>query len=603
MKLLNLLSKNIILEVSEKVKNQLLTKFKPTTEDSDETILNNIDMFDRYKQGLPVDGRDIMRYSYEDLKNLIQSKETTKGLNDIFTEFKKKEKGIENNNLKRYIKKFLEIQSELPKDKQNILKFNFLNLVKLVDDLYPRLFVKKMFGKYSKENPNLTQDQILYYLDSYYENFDLIPFDTKGVDKMSFSELEHLLDGLQGKKEQSDKNKEDLSNINLKYDENGLKIFAPTTKDQCIRLRNGRGWCTSREGSGNMYYNYRLGNSRTLYYVIDEDKPFDDLNFATVILVDPNGRMAMADKSNSGTYGGSTNIPFSQIVSKVPKLEGLEYIFEPNPLTQDEKRLIDTVKNARVGDNPMESFNTPQEVEMWLEYNSPKLTDVQYSNIIPELKKKYIALGMDLSSNMIKSSEPDVLRYYISKKIDSIKSKGINNLSTEDIALLNTPILKKVKEEFKPKFAKELVSGNEGTKVEIEYPSGNSSKFVALYGFGELFDSLPENMTNFLFNNKSNSEINLDVPASISRFKDLQALLLMNCVSSIPENIGDLEKLSFLSLPNNPNLTSLPSSVLDLPSILFVNLTNSNPTLPEGFNDRFTEEGGGNGRLFVRNMG
>jgi hypothetical protein len=603
MKLLNLLSKNIILEVSEKVKNQLLAKFKPTTDDSDETILNNIDMFDRYKQGLSVDSRDIMRYSYEDLKNLIQSKETTKGLSDIFTEFKKKEKGIENNNLKRYIKKFLEIQSELPKDKQNILKFNFLNLVKLVDDLYPRLFVKKMFGKYSKENPNLTQDQILYYLDSYYENFDLIPFDTKGVDKMSFTELEHLLDGLQGKKEQSDKNKEDLSNIDLKYDENGLKIFAPTTKDQCIRLRNGRGWCTSREGSGNMYYNYRLGHERTLYYVIDEDKPFDDVNFATVILVDPSGRMAMADKSNSGTYGGSTNIPFSQIVSKVPKLQGLEYIFEAKPLTQEEKQLINTVKNAKVGDNPMESFNTPQEVEMWLEYNSPKLTDIQYSNIIPELKKKYIALGMDLSSNMIKSSEPDVLRYYISKKIDSIKSKGINNLSTEDVALLNTPILKKVKEEFKPKFAKELVSGNEGTKVEIEYPSGNSSKFVALYGFGELFDSLPENMTNFLFNNKSNSEINLDVPASISRFKDLQALLLMNCVSSIPENIGDLEKLSFLSLPNNPNLTSLPSSVLDLPSILFVNLTNSNPTLPEGFNDRFTEEGGGNGRLFVRNMG
>ena len=602
MKLLNLLTKNIILEVSEKIKKQLLTKFKPTTEDSDETILNNIDMFDRYKQGLPIDKRDIMRYSYEDLKNLIQSKETSKGLDDIFTEFKKKEKGIENNNLKRYIKKFLEIQSELPKDKQNILKFNFLNLVKLVDDLYPRLFVKKMFGKYSKENPNLTQDQILYYLDSYYENFDLIPFDTKGVDKMSFSELEHLLDGLQGKKEQSDKNKEDLSNIDLKYNENGLKIFAPTTKDQCIRLRNGRGWCTSREGSGNMYYNYRLGHSRTLYYVIDEDKDFDDLNFATVILVDPSGRMAMADKSNTGTYGGSTNIPFSQIVSKVPKLQGLEYIFEPKPLTQEEKQLINTVKNARVGDNPMESFNTPQEVEMWLEYNSPKLTDIQYSNITSELKKKYIALGMDLSSSMIKSSEPEVLRYYISKKIDSIKSKGINNLTTEDIALLNTPILKKVKEEFKPKFAKELTSGG-GTKVEIEYPTGNSSKFVALYGFEDLFDSLPDNMTNFLFNNKSKTEVNLELPSSISRFQDLEALLLMNCVSSIPENIGDLKNLNFLALPDNTNLTSLPSSILDLPSLLFLNLKGSNPMLPEGFNDRFSEEGGKGSGFFTRKMG
>ena len=602
MKLLNLLSKNIILEVSEKVKKQLLAKFKPTTEDSDETILNNIDMFDRYKQGLSVDSRDIMRYSYEDLKNLIQSKETAKGLDDIFTEFKKKEKGIENNSLKRYIKKFLEIQSELPKDKQNILKFNFLTLVKLIDDLYPRLLVKKMFAKYSKENPNLTQDQILYYLDSYYENFDLIPFDTKGVDKMSFSDLEHLLDGLQGKKEQSDKNKEDLSNIDLKYDENGLKIFAPTTKDQCIRLRNGRGWCTSREGSGNMYYNYRLGHERTLYYVIDEDKSFDDLNFATVILVDPSGRMAMADKSNSGTYGGSTNIPFSQIVSKVPKLEGLEYIFEPKPLTQEEKQLINTVKNAKVGDNPMESFNSPQEVEMWLEYNSPKLTTSQYSNITPDLKKKYIALGMDLSSDMIKSSEPEVLRYYISKKIDSIKNKGVNNLTSEDIALLNTPILKKVKEEFKPKFAKDLISGG-GTKVEIEYPNGNSSKFVALYGFGELFDSLPDNMTNFLFNNKSNSEINLELPKSISRFKDLEALLLMKCVSSIPDNIGDLKKLNFLALPDNPNLTSLPPSILNLPDLLFINLKGSNPQFPDGFESRYSEEGGSGSGFYTRTMG
>jgi hypothetical protein len=592
MKLLNLLSKNIILEVSEKVKNQLYAKFSADTTDSREEIISNIDLFDRYKQGLPAEKRDIMKYSYEDLKNLIQSKQTAKGLDDIFTEFKKKEKGIENNNLKRYIKKFLEIQSELPKDKQNISKFSFLNLVKIIDDLYPRLIVKKMLEKYSKENPNLTQDQILYYIDSYTTNFDQIPFNVKGVDKMKFSELEHLLDGLQGKKGPSGDKKEDLGNIDLKYDENNLKIFAPKTKDQCIRLRNGRGWCTSREGSGNMYYNYRLGHERTLYYVIDEDKDFDDLNFATVILVDPNGRKSMADKSNSGKYGGSTNLPWSEIVSKVPKLKDLEYVFEPQPLTQEERQLINTVRNARVGDNPMESFNTPQEVEMWLEYNSPRLSDIQYSNITPDLKKKYIALGMDLSSNMIKSSEPEVLRYYISKKIDRLKNTSVNNLSREDIALLNTPILKKVKEEFKPKFAKDLTTGG-GTKIEIEYPNGNASKFVALYGFDELFDSLPENITNFLFNNKSNDDFNLELPKTISRFKNLEALLLMKCVSSVPEEIGELKNLSFLALPDNPNLSSLPSSILDLPNLMFVNLKGSEPSLPEGFNNSFNNEGSG----------
>jgi hypothetical protein len=599
MKLLKLLTKEIILEVSEKLKKQLLAKFKPTTEDSDETILNNINMFDRYKQGLPVEKRDIMRYSYEDLKNLVQSKETAKGLEDIFTEFKKKEKGIENNNLKRYIKKFLEIQSELPKDKKDILKYNFLNLVKLVDDLYPRLIVKKMMDKYSKENPNLTQDQILYYIDSYNENFDLIPFDTKGIDKMSFSQLEHLLDGLQGKKGASSKDKEDLGNIDLKYDENGLKIFAPKTKDQCIRLRNGRGWCTSREGSGNMYYNYRLGHERTLYYVIDEDKDFDDLNFATVILVDPNGRKSMADKSNSGKYGGSTNLPWSEIVSKVPKLKDLEYIFEPKPLTQEERQLINTVRNARVGDDPMKSFNTPQEVEMWLEYNSPRLSDVQFSNITPDLKKKYIALGMDLSANMIKSSEPEVLRYYISKKIDKLKNTSVNNLSREDIALLNTPILKKVKEEFKPKFAKDLTTGG-GSKIEIEFPNGNASKFVALYGFDELFDSLPSDITNFLFNNKSNDEFNLVLPKSISRFKNLEALLLMKCVSSIPEEIGELKNLSFLALPDNPNLESIPASVLNLPNLMFINLKGSKPQFPEGFSEKFGEEGGNGSGFYTK---
>jgi hypothetical protein len=406
---------------------------------------------------------------------------------------------------------------------------------------------------------------------------------------MTFSELEHLLDGLQDKKNTSDKT-EEVGDVDLKYNENGLKIFAPVTKDQCIRLRNGRGWCTSREGSGNMYYNYRLGHERTLYYVIDEDKNFDDLNFATVILVDPNGQMAMADKSNSGRYGGSTNLPWSEIVDKVPKLKNLKDIFVPKPLTKDEKELISKVKNARVGDNPMESFDTPQEVDMWLEYNSPRLSDAQYSNLTSGLKKKYIALGMDLSSSMIKSSEPEVLKYYISKKIDNIKSKGIGNLSSEDISLLNTPMLKQVKESLKSKFAKEITT-DKGQKVEISYPQGAPSKFIALYGFEDLFDSLPEDITHFAFVNQSNDTVELDLPTSISRFKDLEALLLTKCVRRLPKEIGSLRKLSFLALPYNSNLDSIPSTILNIPGLNFINLKESNPKLPEGFKNLFSNEG------------
>jgi len=601
-KLLSVLKTTLLNEVSEKVKKQLVSKWGTSTEDTPETMISYIDSFETIKSGLPADKRDIMKYSYDDLKNIIKSRLSSKIMSDIFTEFKKKESKIENTALKNYIKRFLEIESLLPASKKNITNYKFLELVKMVDDVYPKLISKKLSEKFMKENPELTQDQVLFYIGSYFEILDEIPSDSKRVDDMTFVEFEHLIDGISGEKKSTQNKSKDLSDIAMKYDENNLKIFAPKTKDQCIKLRNGRSWCTSREGGGNMYYNYRLGNERTLYYVIDEDKGFDDLNFACVVLVDPNGGMSLADGSNSGTYSGHSNVPWNDIVKKLPKLANLKSIFKPEPLTVQEKELINVVKNARVGDNPMESFKSPQEVEMWLEYNSPRLTDIQFSNLDINLKKKYIALGMDLTSSMIQNSEPEVIKYYVSKKIDSIKTTNIKNLTSTEIALLNTPILKKLKEELKSKFAGEMGSGTSGNKIEIEYPNGPSAKFAALYGFGNLFESLPNNITNFLFNNKSDDNINLSVPSSISRFKNLEALLLMKCVSELPEEIGSLQNLTFLALPNNPNLKKLPKSILLLKNVKFINLQSTNPEFPEGFENFYKEEIPGSG-FYARKPG
>lgn len=593
MRLLKFLSESILNEVSEKVKNQLYSKFKDDTSDSREVIMTYIDSFDRYKDGLPSDKRDITKYSYNELKSLIDSKQSVKNIADIFKQFKKKETGIENTQLKKYIKKFLEIQSELPKEYQDINKFKFLDVVKLIDKAYFGLLTKKLSEKFSTENPNLTRDQIIFYINSYNDNFDLIPFETKGVDKMSFSELEHLLDGLEGKKEATNKDKADVDDIDLKYDQNNLKIFAPKTKDQCIRLKNGRGWCTSREGSGNMYYNYRLGNERTLYYVIDEDKDFKDLDFASVILVDPNGRMALADKSNSGRYAGIANLPWDEIVSKIPKLEGLKDIFKPEPLTQEERELINVVKNARVGDNPMEHFNSPQQVEMWLEYNSPTLKDIQYSNLTPDLKKKYIALGMNLSSGMINSSEPEVLKYYIGKRIDIIKDNSIDRLSKEDIALLKTPMLKKLKEELKPKFAGSLTSGGENLTID-SFETGAVGKFVSLYGLDDLFKSLPDTLKQFQILNRNTPGLIVQIPEDIGRFKQLNMILLDNCINSIPDSVCTLPNLSFLVLINNPQLTEIPKCIANLPKLSFLNLKGSeNVEVPQEIRDKSTDFGGG----------
>lgn len=146
-----------------------------------------------------------------------------------------------------------------------------------------------------------------------------------------------------------------------------------------------------------------------------------------------------------------------------------------------------------------------------------------------------------------------------------------------------------LKEVLKPEFAKGLTSAN-GTKVEINYPNSSAGKFVALYGFDDLFNSLPKNITQLGVVNTSNQEIALDVPETLGEFTELDTLTLTKMVKTLPENIGNCKKLTIISLNNNPNLESLPDSIMTLP-IEFLGLTGTsdNLILPDGFEDKFYE--------------
>jgi Leucine-rich repeat (LRR) protein len=161
------------------------------------------------------------------------------------------------------------------------------------------------------------------------------------------------------------------------------------------------------------------------------------------------------------------------------------------------------------------------------------------------------------------------------------------------VEYLNGP-MSELKDFFKPEFAKGLVSKG-GNKVEINYPDSSAGKFVALYGFDELFDSLPESIEHLLINNKSKETIALTVPESLGRFKDLQALLLQNIAKSLPKSIGQLQNLNFLALPSNKSLESLPESIADIPGLAFINLKDSNPNIkiPERLKEKLSDEGSG----------
>jgi len=135
-----------------------------------------------------------------------------------------------------------------------------------------------------------------------------------------------------------------------------------------------------------------------------------------------------------------------------------------------------------------------------------------------------------------------------------------------------------LKEIFKPEFAKGLVTKG-GNKVQIDYPNSAAGKFIALYGFEDLFESLPETVEHIVITVTGSDSVAFDVPESLGRFTNLRALLLQNCVKSLPESIGKLKKLHILSLPDNKQIETLPVSIIDIPDLTFINLKGSNPNL------------------------
>jgi Leucine-rich repeat (LRR) protein len=115
-----------------------------------------------------------------------------------------------------------------------------------------------------------------------------------------------------------------------------------------------------------------------------------------------------------------------------------------------------------------------------------------------------------------------------------------------------------------------------------------ASNFIALYGFKEFFETLPKDIRRLEFINNSGDDINLEIPDTIGNYSSLTALVLIGCVSKIPDTICKLEKLQFLSLPKNPNLQPLPDCMGGMSRLSLINLIGSNPhkTLPESVKNR-----------------
>lgn len=201
----------------------------------------------------------------------------------------------------------------------------------------------------------------------------------------------------------------------------------------------------------------------------------------------------------------------------------------------------------------------------------------------------YVILSTNLDGPLGAISELPQERYQFHFPSSQFMDRHNRQIKLVEFLNENTDL----KEIFHPEFIRGLSKGTNNDKVEIVYPNSSAGKFVAIYGFEDLFKSLPKTITQLNVRNTSNEQIALDIPESLGDLRELSILQLINCVKTLPESIGNCKHLTFITLTDNPYLTKIPNGIMDIPNIDFLALRgcSKNLILPEGFNEKFEDMG------------
>lgn len=171
-----------------------------------------------------------------------------------------------------------------------------------------------------------------------------------------------------------------------------------------------------------------------------------------------------------------------------------------------------------------------------------------------------------------------------------------------DVSKMLNGSMSEIKHLFKEEFFKKFAFSDKNNKrIDIQYPKDSNSTFVTLYGFEELFKLIPKDITGFVFENKSDEDsFGFNLPENIGDYTELESISLTNIIKSIPESIGNLKKLTTLTLEKNKSLRKLPNSIINLlpnngGELIFILLTGSdNVDLSNPVFKYFVEEGSRN---------
>ena len=141
---------------------------------------------------------------------------------------------------------------------------------------------------------------------------------------------------------------------------------------------------------------------------------------------------------------------------------------------------------------------------------------------------------------------------------------------------------------FQDKFARYLDTSF-GDKIEVRYPNDTVSKYISIYGFEDFFKRIPHGLKrlDIEYTDRSGGK---DRPGfalpDLTPYKNLEVLHVEGLLSEIPESVGTLQKIEFISVPNNPNLKSIPESVANLPNLEVLNVKQTPASIPQALEDK-----------------
>lgn len=261
-----------------------------------------------------------------------------------------------------------------------------------LNELFSQSLVQKLIDKFRKEKPNLDEKIIRYYIKRFQEIKDSPKVKYKDINTYSWKDLEILVDENQPR--DYDKSIK-ISDSDLIYNQNNLRIYRANTKRACIAYGNGYSFCISARSENNMYTEYRFASDYTIYFVFDDDRTRETL---------PNGKF---------------KDPYHLIVLMVKSLDDNEHY---NEGSKDYK--ITTANND--GENNTDNWYKIAKIQ-------PKLLNLQ--NIFTvENPDKYEQLEYELEKETRKKLQQLALSYpsYLFKSPDDTKFGYIYDVTLYD---------------------------------------------------------------------------------------------------------------------------------------------------------------------------